>query len=463
MIEAINDILDFSKIEADKMAIEMVDFELRTIIEDVLELLAEPAYSKRLELFYLIPANMATTLVGDPNRLRQILTNLVGNAVKFTETGEVTVAFSLFEETEHDIHFQIEVTDTGIGIPIEVQRKLFQAFTQADGSTTRKYGGTGLGLAISKHLVEIMGGESGCRSEPDQGSTFWFTLRLLKQSRPEPMPDLAPLNGLRVLYVDDNPIGRRMMESLLQVGEVQMDSAVDEEHAFALLRAATQSDNAYHVACLPLVGGEPQYIALAQAIETEVELSGLKVVFLSHLGRRGSDKNVTHVTKPVRFISLFTRLKAVMGFETEGLCKSESSNRSPNDYAAQESNRLRSLLPGDILERLHQLKISHGEDVAEELFALFLDETPALVANMRQALTIQDHAALQQELCRLQGSSGSLGIREIERLCAELMRKVEDGCLEDIEESLQLVEDALKRVQEELEMARLKLASNNRD
>ncbi len=460
LLTIINDILDFSKIEADKMAIEMVDFELRTVIEDVLELLAEQAYSKGLELFYLIPSSLPTALVGDPNRLRQILTNLVGNAVKFTEVGEVTVMFSLLKETEYDIELQIEVTDTGIGIPIEVQHKLFQAFTQADGSTTRKYGGTGLGLAISKHLTEIMGGEIGCRSEAGQGSTFWFSLRLLKQHRPEPMSDLAPLRGLRVLYVDDNPVGRRMMESLLQAGEVQVDSAVDEAHAVALLCAAAQSDGAYDVACVPVVDGKPQYTELARVIETEVKRSGLKVIFLSQLGRRGSDKNVANVTKPIRLTSLFARLEAAVGVESEAT--SESSDALSNDLIAQASQRFRAPLRGDIFEHLHQLKTTYGKDLAEELFALFVDEAPELVANMRQALTIQDYSVLQQKLCRLQGSSGSLGIREIERLCTELIGQAEDEQPEGMEERLQLMEEAVKRVQKELEMARLKLASNQR-
>ncbi len=356
LLTIINDILDFSKIEADKMAIEVVDFELRPVIEDVLELLAEPAYSKGLELFYLIPSDMPTALVGDPSRLRQILTNLVGNAVKFTDRGDVSVLVSLLDETDHDAYIKIEVTDTGIGIPIEAQHKLFQAFTQADGSTTRKYGGTGLGLTISKHLVEIMGGEIACYSVPNQGSTFWFALRLLKQSRQVVMPDLALLRGLRVLYVDHHLTGRRMMESLLQAVDVQVDSAVDEAQAFALLHAATQSGNGYHVACLPLVDGEPQYTELAQAIETEVKFADLKIVFLSHLGRRVSDKNATNVTKPLRLTSLYARLKVAMGFETEDVYDPVSVSPSPSSDTVQEPNRLRSLLPGDIFERLHHLK-----------------------------------------------------------------------------------------------------------
>ncbi|PON16234.1 hypothetical protein C2W62_19560 [Candidatus Entotheonella serta] len=158
LLTIINDILDFSKIEADKMAVEAVAFDFRIVIEDVLELLAEQAYTKGLELLYTLPAGIPTALVGDPNRLRQILTNLVGNAVKFTETGEILVSVSLLNEHGHHVQLYVEVRDTGIGIPAEVQHKLFQAVTQADGSTTRKYGSTGLGLVISKRLVEIMGG-----------------------------------------------------------------------------------------------------------------------------------------------------------------------------------------------------------------------------------------------------------------------------------------------------------------
>src|SRR5882724_1691667 len=160
LLEIINDILDFSKIEAGKIGFEQTDFELRLTVEDVLELLAERAYGKGLELAYLQHANLPTWVGGDPGRLRQVLTNLVGNAVKFTESGEVVVHSTLAEETDHDALIRFTVTDTGIGLAPEARQRLFQSFSQADSSTTRKYGGTGLGLAISKRLVEMMGGST---------------------------------------------------------------------------------------------------------------------------------------------------------------------------------------------------------------------------------------------------------------------------------------------------------------
>lgn len=433
LLMIINDILDFSKIEADKMAIEMVDLEFRTIIEDVLELLAEPAYAKGLELFYVLPSSIPTTLVGDPNRLRQVLTNLVGNAVKFTETGEISISITLLTETEHDVSLCVEVKDTGIGIPVEIQYKLFQAFTQGDGSTTRKYGGTGLGLVISKHLVEMMGGEIGCRSEANQGSTFWFTINLLKQSKPDLIPHLELLRNLRILYVDAYSTGYSMMECLLQAYEVQIDRAVDEAQALALLRASIQSEHqredkrhsSYHVVMISLVDGQSQYHELVRVIETEFARSGLNFIFLVPLGRRGNDRTTAYVVKPIRLANLVARLQTLLHLEIEE--RSELLGRPAMGALAQAPSHLGALLSGDIFDRLNQLKISHGETIAEELFTLFLDETPVVIAKVRQALAKQDSVVLQQELYRLQGSSGSLGLREIERLCADMARRAEGG------------------------------------
>src|SRR5206468_2333804 len=217
LLAIINDILDFSKIEAGKIDFEDTDFELRVTVEDVLELLAERAYGKGLELAYLPHASMPAWVGGDPGRLRQVLTNLVGNAVKFTESGEVVVHGSLVEETDHDAVIRFAVTDTGIGIAPEARGRLFQSFSQADTSTTRRYGGTGLGLAISKRLVEIMGGSIGVESRPGTGSTFWFTVRLPKRPVPPTAvrADLAELRRLRVLGVDDNATNRALLLVLL--------------------------------------------------------------------------------------------------------------------------------------------------------------------------------------------------------------------------------------------------------
>src|SRR5205823_9407483 len=184
LLGIINDLLDFSKIEAGKLELENVEMDLRRTIEDIVELLAERAHIKGLELACSIPADLVTQVRGDPLRLGQILTNLVGNAIKFTEQGSVVIRVSGVEEAAKDVTMRFEVTDTGVGISLDAQSRIFDEFAQADGSTTRKHGGSGLGLAICKQLVEMMEGSIHVESTPGDGSRFWFTTSFEKQAGP---------------------------------------------------------------------------------------------------------------------------------------------------------------------------------------------------------------------------------------------------------------------------------------
>ncbi|MBC8123823.1 MAG: response regulator [Gemmatimonadaceae bacterium] len=228
LLTIINDILDFSKIEAGKLEMEMIPFDLRRAVEEIIELMAEQATSKRLQLTCSIEPGDLNALCGDPGRLRQVLLNLLSNAIKFTAQGSVTLKLSRVEQTQSDILLRFEITDTGIGIAPETQKHLFQPFTQADSSTTRKYGGTGLGLAICKQLVELMGGELGVVSSPGQGSTFWFTARfgrIYQATQTCSLPDrplAVPQDGysnLRILLAEDNVVNQKVaMRQLAKLG-----------------------------------------------------------------------------------------------------------------------------------------------------------------------------------------------------------------------------------------------------
>jgi len=325
LLTIINDILDFSKIEAGKIDFEDTDFELRVTVEDVLELLAERAYGKGLELAYLPHANLPGWVGGDPGRLRQILTNLVGNAVKFTEAGEVVVHGSLLEETDQDALIRFAVTDTGIGISPEARGRLFQSFSQADTSTTRRYGGTGLGLAISKRLVEIMGGSIGVESTPGAGSTFWFTVRLAKRPVPPATvrADLTEFRRLRVLGVDDNATNRTLLAAQLGAWGMYVECVARGSRALESLRAAQRAGRPYDLAILDHQMPEMDGITLGRAIKADPALASLPLVLLTSVSYRGSASEAERagfsafLVKPIRQSQLYDCIATVVGMGTE--------------------------------------------------------------------------------------------------------------------------------------------------
>ena len=335
LLTIINDILDFSKIEAGKLELELIEFDLRTTLEDVLVLFAERASSKNLELTGFVNGNVPDILRGDPSRLKQILTNIVGNALKFTKEGEVAVEAMRVEETPDEVLLRFEVWDTGIGISSEGRTRLFQSFSQADVSTTRKYGGTGLGLSICKPLVEMMGGSIGVESEPGKGSTFWFTIRFGRQTSVVPHDPLGlkGLHGVRVCIVDSHPTSRRILERYAQEWQMPYECVEDGGRALRLLRMAVERGEPFELVIVNLEMAGIDGLELAKTLKGSSGLPTGRVVLLTSVGRRGDAKLAVengiaaYLTKPIRKKQLYEALTKVMGLSSDPAEPGDKSHR----------------------------------------------------------------------------------------------------------------------------------------
>jgi PAS domain S-box-containing protein len=323
LLAIINDILDFSRVEAGRLQLEPLAFDLEQAVYDVARLLGPGAEAKGLELVVDYRAGCPRRLVGDPGRLHQILTNLVGNAIKFTERGHVLIEVACGRVQAQQVPLEMRVCDTGIGIAEADQARLFQSFSQADGSTTRRYGGTGLGLAICRRLVELMGGQIGVQSRRGEGSTFRVSLTLPLAGLAPPLPQ-APLEGVRVLVVDDNPVNRRVLEGQLGELDMRVQSATRADAALQALRSSVAEGDAFAVAVLdhrmPRLDGEQ----LARAIRAEADLAQLRLVLLTSAGEKGDAQRfrragfAAYLSKPVQSDVLRHALAGVLGLTRQG-------------------------------------------------------------------------------------------------------------------------------------------------
>ncbi|MDX9752773.1 MAG: PAS domain S-box protein [bacterium] len=320
LLDLINDILDFSKIEAGHLDLDPIDFNLRIVMEECSDLLAVRAQDKGLEFIWTIEPHVPLFLVGDPGRLRQIIINLTGNAIKFTASGEIVIRVHCAEETDEQVTLRFSVRDTGIGIPNDKLPLLFNAFEQLDASTTRKFGGTGLGLVISKRLAELMGGSIGVESQVGLGSTFWFTVVFQKQKEPsvETVINTDSLKGARILVVDDNATNREVMRLVLGSWKVQYGEAASAQEALQRLRDAHKQGLPFQLAILdmqmPGMDGEQ----LAAGIQADVSIADTPLVMMSSIGVR-MDGNRTqqallaaYLTKPVKRGELFSCLQSIL-------------------------------------------------------------------------------------------------------------------------------------------------------
>jgi PAS domain S-box-containing protein len=318
LLTIINDILDFSKIEAGRLELESTEFDPWTVIEDTVDTIAESAHRKGLELLLPIDPAVPSTVLGDAGRLRQVLLNLLGNAVKFTDQGEVSVRAQVLSQERAEVELRFEVSDTGIGIAEQVRTRIFNAFTQADASTTRRFGGTGLGLAICRQLVELMGGRIGVESELGKGSTFWFTAKFTLPDEARVRPPQAVLQGKKILAVDDNETNRQVLQRQIERAGARVCVARDGFHALELLLGATKSGHPFDLAILDLQMPLMDGLMLSRAIRSQEEYRALPLVLLTSISGRERALDLVNgvfgarLTKPVRYGLLIETLSRLL-------------------------------------------------------------------------------------------------------------------------------------------------------
>ncbi|HEU5078213.1 MAG TPA: response regulator [Opitutaceae bacterium] len=343
LLTVLNDILDFSKIEAGKLHFDIQDFDLINVLEETLELLAPRAVGKGIELTLFVPPDLPRDVRGDPGRLRQVLVNLIGNALKFTSAGEVAVNVTLLGVENGNARLRFEVRDTGVGISEETVARLFRPFSQADASTTRRFGGTGLGLAISKQIVELMHGAIGVESKVGQGSTFWFTAQLMIQPPPTHNArnlETEELADLRVLAVDDHDANRRVLTAYTSAWGMKCDSVSSVEEATSALRAAAKAGEPYQLVLTDYHMPQADGLRLAKEIRNDDTLRETTIIMLTSVDRRFSVEEMAEhglhsvLTKPIHTDELLATIKKAVAPRLVGRAASRAARQTEANHAA---------------------------------------------------------------------------------------------------------------------------------
>ncbi len=430
LLTIINDILDFSKIEANKLRLEIIDLNIRKAIDEMIQLLRHRAGQKGVELVSIIHQDVPNRLKGDPGRIRQILTNLVGNAVKFTQHGDVVVRCSVAARGEDDVTLRISVTDTGIGISKEVQNSLFQPFTQADSSTTRKYGGTGLGLAICKQLVELMGGTIGVESTPGKGSTFWFTLVLATSNVDDAetgQDDKAGTKAAKVipsaaklLLVEDNLVNQKVALRILKKLGAQADIANDGKEAVQAIRRQ-HYDLVLMDCMMPEMDGFEATIAIRDMKDeiTQPAIIAMTASILQSERDRCFEAGMDdYLTKPIKIELLYNTIMKWLRRREIGADALDTVEETEQEIGNQSEQLL------DVLDhaRLAELReLGDGDDVLlVELVEVFLRDAPERIAALREAFAQHDDHALRMISHALKGSSRNIGATRLADACQTL-------------------------------------------
>ncbi|NLX13706.1 MAG: response regulator [Phycisphaerales bacterium] len=384
LLRVINDILDFSKIEAGKLELDMIDFNVRDCLADTLKANALLAHKKELELVCDLDPDIPEELLGDPGRLRQIMVNLVGNAIKFTERGEVVVHVRKESEDSEHIRLHGSVVDTGIGIPWDKQQQIFDAFTQVDGSATRKYEGTGLGLTITSRLVQMMDGRIWVESTPGQGSVFHFVVVLKKTqtpASPKPSPSKLQIQGMPVLVVDDNLTNQKVLSGMLTGWNMKPRCADNGFTALDMIQEATQKGTRFPVVLVDAMMPEMDGFTLVERINQNPELAGATIMMLSSAGQPGDAARCrkigisAYLTKPITSSDLFDALMLVLGTVDPVTKQSDlitrhtlRENHKPLRILLVEDNPVNQKVAARMLDNLgHRVTLAHNGQEAVEM------------------------------------------------------------------------------------------------
>ncbi len=331
LLTVINDVLDFAKIEAGKLKLEMIEFDLSALLEEIVELFTPPANQKGLEMACRFPPLLPHLVIGDPGRLRQVITNLLGNAIKFTEQGEIVLSASVVDEDEHDLQLHFEIRDTGIGISHDDRMRLFQPFSQLDSSTTRQYGGTGLGLMICQRLIDMMRGKIGVNSQPNQGSSFWFDINLHKSTRQvlKKLPDISILKGRRVLIIDDNSTNCEILYSQTKNWGLIPDVASNAQEGLNKIYQALKAEQLYDLVIIDFMMPQMDGASLAQRIKLDDSIKRLPLVMLTSVHQPMDNPEIkkllaSRLYKPVSQKKLLECLLRAMSPDTQEMMDEDS-------------------------------------------------------------------------------------------------------------------------------------------
>ena len=461
LLRVINDILDFSKIEAGKLRIESSEFELRPLVDETLALLAVRAHEKGLELNIAFDSALDLLLTGDAGRVRQVLTNLLGNAIKFTDRGTVDVAARIVGRAPGRVRVRFAVRDTGIGISAEAQTRLFQPFVQVDDSTTRRFGGTGLGLAVSRQLVELMSGAIGCESEPGRGSLFWFEVefaaRALLTQREEAPPHSisgapAPAAGrsLRLLIAEDNPANQTVARMMLTRMGHHVEVAADGEEALA--RLARQTFDAVFMDCqMPALDGFETARRIRAGRIAGID-SRLPIIAITAYAQEDDEAKCfaagmnAYIAKPMRAADIRAALVRCE-LLAPGAIDAPPDSASPFVDAGE--------IDLSTWQDLRKLPGRHGPSLLPEMIAAFLTEESSRRAAYRQHAVDRAGAALAEAAHRLAGSCTSIGALTMARVALDLEGAATAGNWSEVAVQLDVLDAASARLQRMLERMKL--------